>query len=226
MSVLMISSVGYRHSGTYTCTASNKAGSVSLSADLRVNGTWWSEEHIRSLKSHLCFSHPAILSFLQNLPKLLHSHFRLISLMRGVMSKSCALWLKEMSRFKSLGTFMVQWYLQSLHWLLRCLGQEAAFLPSQMWDTGTLECMLARLKILLVQLLILLSWKSRVWRELGASQGIENREARRSPHLWFQFHNRTCFFIFFLQNHRRLHRFLSLRKLWMRAVISRFPALL
>ena len=39
MSVLMISSIGYRHSGTYTCTASNKAGSVSLSADLRVNGT-------------------------------------------------------------------------------------------------------------------------------------------------------------------------------------------
>ena len=40
MSVLMISSVGYRHSGTYTCTASNKAGSQSISADLRVNGIW------------------------------------------------------------------------------------------------------------------------------------------------------------------------------------------
>jgi hypothetical protein len=39
MSVLMISSVGYRHSGTYTCTASNNAGSQSLSAVLRVNGT-------------------------------------------------------------------------------------------------------------------------------------------------------------------------------------------
>ena len=38
MSVLMISSVGYRHSGTYTCTASNKAGSRSVSAELRVNG--------------------------------------------------------------------------------------------------------------------------------------------------------------------------------------------
>ena len=40
MSVLMISSIGYRHSGTYTCTASNKAGSMSLSAELHVNGTW------------------------------------------------------------------------------------------------------------------------------------------------------------------------------------------
>ena len=39
MSVLMISSVGYRHSGTYTCTASNKAGSESVSSQLRVNGT-------------------------------------------------------------------------------------------------------------------------------------------------------------------------------------------
>jgi hypothetical protein len=38
MSVLMISSVGYRHSGTYTCTASNKAGSQFLSAVLKVNG--------------------------------------------------------------------------------------------------------------------------------------------------------------------------------------------
>ena len=40
MSVLMISSVGYRHSGTYTCTASNKAGSNFVSSELRVNGTF------------------------------------------------------------------------------------------------------------------------------------------------------------------------------------------
>ncbi len=37
-SVLTIQSVGYRHSGTYTCTAKNKAGSASETAELRVNG--------------------------------------------------------------------------------------------------------------------------------------------------------------------------------------------
>lgn len=38
-SILMISSVGYRHSGTYTCTAANQAGTQSYSAELLVNGT-------------------------------------------------------------------------------------------------------------------------------------------------------------------------------------------
>lgn len=38
MSILMISSVGYRHSGTYTCKASNSAGFSTSSADLKVNG--------------------------------------------------------------------------------------------------------------------------------------------------------------------------------------------
>ena len=37
-SILSINSVGYRHSGTYTCTASNPAGVVSHSAELLVNG--------------------------------------------------------------------------------------------------------------------------------------------------------------------------------------------
>ena len=37
-SMLMISSVGYRHSGTYSCRATNAAGSVTESAVLRVNG--------------------------------------------------------------------------------------------------------------------------------------------------------------------------------------------
>lgn len=37
-SVLTIQSVGYRHSGTYTCTAKNRAGSAAKSAELRVNG--------------------------------------------------------------------------------------------------------------------------------------------------------------------------------------------
>ena len=37
-SILLISSVSYRHTGSYTCTASNPAGSVSHAADLKVNG--------------------------------------------------------------------------------------------------------------------------------------------------------------------------------------------
>ena len=37
-SMLTIQSVGYRHSGTYTCTATNAAGSSAESVELRVNG--------------------------------------------------------------------------------------------------------------------------------------------------------------------------------------------
>ena len=37
-SILMINSVGHRHSGTYTCNVSNLAGSVSVSSALKVNG--------------------------------------------------------------------------------------------------------------------------------------------------------------------------------------------
>ena len=37
-SVLVISNVGYRHSGQYICNAKNSAGTVSYSTDLRVNG--------------------------------------------------------------------------------------------------------------------------------------------------------------------------------------------
>ena len=36
--MLTISSVGYRHSGTYTCQARNAAGSATASAKLKVNG--------------------------------------------------------------------------------------------------------------------------------------------------------------------------------------------
>ena len=39
-SMLTISSVGYRHSGTYTCTAKNKAGVTSQTATLKVNGNF------------------------------------------------------------------------------------------------------------------------------------------------------------------------------------------
>ena len=38
-SILIINAVGYRHSGVYTCHASNEAGFVSYSTELRVNGT-------------------------------------------------------------------------------------------------------------------------------------------------------------------------------------------
>ena len=37
-SMLMINSVGHRHSGSYTCTVGNLAGSVSVSTELKVNG--------------------------------------------------------------------------------------------------------------------------------------------------------------------------------------------
>jgi len=37
-SMLMINNVGYRHSGTYSCRASNHAGSTTQMAQLRVNG--------------------------------------------------------------------------------------------------------------------------------------------------------------------------------------------
>ena len=37
-SMLIISSVGHRHSGLYTCTASNQAGSQARTALLKVNG--------------------------------------------------------------------------------------------------------------------------------------------------------------------------------------------
>ena len=37
-SMLTINSVGYRHSGTYTCTAKNHAGVISQTAELKVNG--------------------------------------------------------------------------------------------------------------------------------------------------------------------------------------------
>ena len=39
-SMLTISSVGYRHSGTYTCTAKNHAGVTSQTAELKVNGKY------------------------------------------------------------------------------------------------------------------------------------------------------------------------------------------
>lgn len=39
VSSLTIESVGEEHSGTYTCVAQNRAGQISYSAELHVNGT-------------------------------------------------------------------------------------------------------------------------------------------------------------------------------------------
>ena len=37
-SILMINSVGHRHSGIYTCNVRNLAGTMKVSAELKVNG--------------------------------------------------------------------------------------------------------------------------------------------------------------------------------------------
>ena len=37
-SILMINSVGHRHSGIYTCNVSNLAGKATVSSELKVNG--------------------------------------------------------------------------------------------------------------------------------------------------------------------------------------------
>ena len=40
-SILIISKIGYRHSGNYACRATNNAGADTYSATLRVNGTFF-----------------------------------------------------------------------------------------------------------------------------------------------------------------------------------------
>ena len=62
-SMLTIQSVGYRHSGQYTCTASNFAGSKSESVELKVNGETFeckkTEREIRLLfQSHITLGVP------------------------------------------------------------------------------------------------------------------------------------------------------------------------
>ena len=50
-SMLTIQSVGYRHSGQYTCTASNLAGARSQSVDLKVNGIYKSHESQEAIQT-------------------------------------------------------------------------------------------------------------------------------------------------------------------------------
>lgn len=45
-SILIISQVGYRHSGEYTCRATNKAGTATHSATLRVNGDYLNDKRV------------------------------------------------------------------------------------------------------------------------------------------------------------------------------------
>jgi hypothetical protein len=47
-SMLMITNVGYRNSGTYTCKATNDAGSQTMSSTLKVNGSCLIEKVDRS----------------------------------------------------------------------------------------------------------------------------------------------------------------------------------
>ena len=49
-SMLTISSIGYRHSGTYTCTAKNEAGVASETAELKVNGNCFNQRSRRYKK--------------------------------------------------------------------------------------------------------------------------------------------------------------------------------
>ena len=41
ISMLVINSIGHRHMGRYTCKAENKAGAISHSASLKVNGNFY-----------------------------------------------------------------------------------------------------------------------------------------------------------------------------------------
>ena len=52
-SMLMITNVGYRHSGTYTCKASNDAGTEDVSATLKVNGTLIIEEVLEEIANNM-----------------------------------------------------------------------------------------------------------------------------------------------------------------------------
>ena len=53
MSMLIIQSVDYQHSGTYTCRAENPAGIATYSAELRVNGIDWMALKLSYLQKNL-----------------------------------------------------------------------------------------------------------------------------------------------------------------------------
>ncbi len=53
-SMLMISEVNYRHTGTYTCTASNPAGSTTYSAVLKVTGEVFINREALEIHSFFC----------------------------------------------------------------------------------------------------------------------------------------------------------------------------
>ena len=58
MSMLVIQSVDYQHSGTYTCRAENPAGITTYSTDLRVNGNFdWMALRVFYLQRNLQLFH-------------------------------------------------------------------------------------------------------------------------------------------------------------------------
>jgi len=65
-SILMITSVGYRHSGQYTCTAKNAAGIDHFTTELKVNGKQrcHSKERGKEKERCQCYAHPFSLSLI------------------------------------------------------------------------------------------------------------------------------------------------------------------
>jgi len=102
-SMLMISDVGYRNSGTYTCKATNDAGSQTMSSTLKVNGiTRFKETHEKGSKHWLNLLNRNFSKFLctspfQNHLSLYHLRLAMRLPTKEILSKSLAMSSVEMS---------------------------------------------------------------------------------------------------------------------------------